>query len=79
MSLCFFGRGYISKGDCGSPTYLGGLLIKGKSNRFRFFFFFEGLAGLVKKGWGQCFRVDWYPGGHYVFMALSIYLKKEFL
>ena len=68
MSLCFFGRGYISKGDCGSPTDLD-----------FFFFFFEGLAGLVKKGWGQCFRVDWYPGGHYVFMALSIYLKKEFL
>ena len=68
--FCFFKKGTFQggRGESSSPKFWEGLLIKGRSDRFRFFFFGGGgggAGGLGKKGWGQYFGWDWYPGGHY--------------
>ena len=66
--FCFFKKGTFQggRGESSSPKFWEGLLIKGRSDRFRFFFWGGGGAGgLGKKGWGQYFGWDWYPGGHY--------------
>ena len=43
--VCFFGRGYISRGKSGFPKFRGGLLIKGGLTDLEFF-----CGDLVKKG-----------------------------
>ena len=64
MSPSFFERGYISRGRGGEsspPKFWGGLLIKGGSDRFRFFggggldFWIEGFDRILEtnENWGK--------------------------